>query len=98
MSRCFFYRMSQTTSIRKIVAGIGMFFVLMAASAQPTAAQKMTAEQLIARHLDAIGNAKARAATTTRIISGTAQVIFRTTPSGQAVGKAVLASEGNRQL
>src|SRR5881396_48483 len=98
MSRCFLSRMSQITIIRKIAAGVGMFLVLMAASARPTAAQKMTAEQLIARHLDAIGNAKARAAATTRIISGTVQVIFRTMPAGQAVGKAVLASEENRQL
>src|SRR2546423_609263 len=77
---------------------IGVLCILASSVASPAAAQKMTAEQLIARHLDAIGNAKARAAATTRIISGTAQVIFRTTPAGQAVGKAVLASEENRQL
>ena len=64
----------------------------------PTAAQKMTSEQLIVRHLEAIGNTKARAQIKTRIISGTAQVIFRTTPSGQAVGRAVVASEGMKQL
>ena len=66
--------------------------------ARPSVAQKITAEQLILRHLDAIGNAGARAAITTRIMSGTAQVIFRTTPAGQAIDKAVLASEGNKQL
>jgi len=98
MSRCFFSSMSQRINVRKTAAGIGMFIVLVVASARPIAAQKMTAEQLLARHLDAIGNAKARAAITTRIISGTAQVIFRTAPSGQAIGKAVLASEGNKQL
>ena len=58
----------------------------------------MTAEEFLARHRDAIGSARARAAVQTRIISGTAQVIFRTTPSGQAIGKAVLASEGVKQL
>ncbi|HYW72943.1 MAG TPA: hypothetical protein VE961_18095, partial [Pyrinomonadaceae bacterium] len=61
-------------------------------------AQKPSPAEVIARHLDAIGTAKARAAITTRIISGTAQVIFRTTPAGQAIGKAVLASENTRQL
>jgi hypothetical protein len=66
--------------------------------ARPAVAQKITAEQLIVSHLEAIGNAKARAAITTRIMSGTAQVIFRTAPAGQAIGKAVLASEGNKQL
>jgi outer membrane lipoprotein-sorting protein len=90
--------MAHPTRIRRIAAGAGILLVLVAATARPSGAQKMTAEQLIARHLDAIGNAKARAAITTRIMSGTAQVIFRTSPAGQAVGKAVLASEGNRQL
>jgi hypothetical protein len=90
--------MSQRTNIRKIAAGVGLLVVLMTAGARPAAAQKMTAEQLLARHLEAIGNVKARAAISTRIISGTAQVIFRTTPAGQAIGKAVLASEGNKQL
>jgi len=61
-------------------------------------AQKLTADEVIAHHLEAIGSAKARAAISTRIISGTAQVIFRTAPAGQAVGKAVLASEETRQL
>ena len=73
------------------------FFVLINCCV-PVPAQKMTSEQLIARHLDAIGDAKARAQIKTRIISGTAQVIFRTTPSGQAIGRAVLASEGMKQL
>jgi len=42
---------------------------------------------------------KERAAISTRIISGTAQVIFRTTPVvGQAIGKAVQASENTKQL
>jgi hypothetical protein len=77
---------------------IGLVVVLAISFARTAAAQKMTAEQLIARHLDAIGSAKARAGITTRIISGTAQVIFRTTPAGQAIGKAVLASERNKQL
>ena len=77
---------------------IGLLCVVAISIAPPQAAQKLTSEQLIARHLEAIGNAKARAAITTRIMSGTAQVIFRTTPAGQAVGKAVLASEDNRQL
>ncbi len=58
----------------------------------------MKAEEVVARHLESIGPTKAREAITTRIMSGTAQVIFRTTPSGQAVGKAVLASDGMKNL
>lgn len=58
----------------------------------------MKAEEVVAKHLESIGSAKARATITTRIISGTAQVIFRTPPPGQAIGKAVLASEGLKSL
>jgi hypothetical protein len=60
--------------------------------------QKLTAEEVVARHLESIGDEKARASVTTRIISGTSQVIFRTTPTGQASGKAVLASDGFKNL
>ena len=59
-------------------------------------AQRITAEEIVARHLESIGPAKARSAA--RIISGTAQVIFRTPPPGQAIGKAVLASDGLKYL
>jgi len=60
--------------------------------------QKLKLEEVLSRHLESIGSSKARGAVSTRIISGTSQIIFRTTPPGQAVGKAVLASEGNKSL
>lgn len=62
------------------------------------AAQKLKPEELVAKHLDSIGSAKERAAVKTRIVSGTSRVIFHTAPVGQAVGKAVLASEGMKSL
>lgn len=68
------------------------------ASAQSSKADKLKPEEVVARHLESIGTARARAAVTTRIISGTSQVIIRTPPPGQAVGKAVLASEGVKSL
>jgi hypothetical protein len=76
----------------------GALVCFLVASGPSAPVQKLTAEEIIARHLDAIGTAKARAAITTRIFSGTAQVIFRTAPAGQAIGKAVLASEATKQL
>jgi hypothetical protein len=60
--------------------------------------EKMKPEEVIARHLESIGSAKARASVKTRIIVGTSQVIFHTTPVGQATGRAVLASEGDKSL
>ena len=73
-----------------------LFFLCLAS--RSTVAQKVTAEEVVAKHLESIGSAKARAAITTRIISGTSQVIFRTPPPGQAIGRAVLASEGVKSL
>ena len=67
-------------------------------TSQLSRAQKLKPEDIVARHLESIGTAKDRASVTTRIISGFSQVIFHTAPTGQAVGKAVLASEGSRNL
>ena len=63
-----------------------------------SSAQKLKPEEVVTRHLESIGSAKERGAIKTRIISGTSQVVFRTTPVGQAVGRAVLASEGIKNL
>ena len=69
-----------------------------ALSSELSLAQKLKTDEVIARHLESIGTEKTRAAIKTRIISGTSQVIFRTAPAGQAVGKAVLASDGMKNL
>ncbi len=63
-----------------------------------SSAQKLKPEDIVARHLESIGSAQERAAVKTRIIAGTSQVVFHTTPVGQAVGRAVLASEDIRSL
>jgi len=62
------------------------------------AVERIKPEEVVAKHLDSIGSVRARAAVNARIIVGTAQVIFRTPPPGQALGRAVLASEGNKSL
>jgi hypothetical protein len=61
-------------------------------------ADKITAEELVSKHLESIGTAKARASVITRILAGNSLVIFRTVPSGQATGRAVLASQGRKSL
>ena len=62
-----------------------------------SAADKLTTEQLVAKHVESIGIAKAGAAST-RIFSGNSLVIFRTPPPGRATGRAVLASQGLKSL
>ena len=75
------------------------FLVLISGTHSPAAAsQRLRPADVVSKHLESIGSAKARESVKTRIISGTAQVIFRTTPPGQAIGRAVLASDGNKHL
>jgi hypothetical protein len=62
------------------------------------AADKLKPEEVIAKHLASIGTEKARSSIRTRIIAGTSQVTFKTTPVGQSYGRAVLASEGLKNL
>jgi len=72
--------------------------VLSLAHPSLSATDKLTPAELVTRHLESIGTAKARASVTSRIIAGKSHVIFRTPPPGQAMGRAVLASEGPRNL
>lgn len=58
--------------------------------------QTITAEGLVAKHLDSIGSAEARAAVRSRVISGTAVTTVRRGGSGQMAGEAVTASTGNK--
>src|SRR5882762_1104627 len=74
---------------------LALLGVLLAAPPS-SVAEKLKAEEIVAKHLESIGPAKARSSP--RIIAGTAQVIFRTPPPGQAIGKAVLASDGLKYL
>jgi hypothetical protein len=60
------------------------------------AGEKMKPEDLVARHVESIGSAEARAAAKNRVISGDAQVTFRLGSRGQLVGKSSILSEGRR--
>ncbi len=93
-----FMRTLSTTRKSAISLIVCLALVSASAAGESSSAEKIKAEEVVAKHLESIGSAKARAGVSTRIISGTAQVIIRTTPPGQAVGKAVLASEGVKQL
>jgi len=87
---------------RTKLAGICLLITVLAvlSLAKPSllTTDKMTAEELVAKHLESIGTAKARASVTSRIIAGNSLVNFRTPPPGQATGKAVLFSEGPKNF
>lgn len=59
---------------------------------------KMKPEEVIAKHLESIGTADARAKVKSRIIQGTAVATIRLGGTGTAEGGAVLASTGNKSL
>src|SRR5438128_1157852 len=80
-----------------------MVFSLMSGlivSSPPVAvqAQKLKADELIAKHLEAIGAAETRDSSKSRIITGMVAVTFRAPGTGQVGGRVVLASEGVKSL
>lgn len=90
-------------TLHRICLGHGLVvpFVLLAVSSAsfrvlPT--EKVTVEELVAKHLESIGPAQNRKAVSSRIIFGSSSVVFRSTPTGEAYGRAVLASEGAKSL
>jgi len=88
-------RLSKPLLISLLAFSLPLFFSVRPSS---SATDKITAEEVVAKHLESIGTAQARAAVKTRIIAGNSLVVFRTEPKGQAAGRAVLASEGPRIL
>ncbi len=76
--------------------------VFLLATSIPTTAtpapQKMTAEEVVAKHLASIGTAEARAATKSHIILGTAVATFRVGGTGTSEGGSVMASQGGKSL
>jgi hypothetical protein len=68
------------------------------ASPESKASETLKPEELVAKHLDALGTAEARAAVRSRTIVGTCRVTFRGRGAGTTEGVAVLASEGDRNL
>ena len=67
-------------------------------SAQKNSGDKLTAETLVAKHLDSIGSADARAAMKSVTAIGTSKATFQGRGGGVSEGIAVLASEGGKYL
>jgi len=61
-----------------------------------SADQKMKPEEVVARHLEALGTPEARAAVKTRIMNGEAWVDFLQGDTGQLAGKAQFVSDAER--
>jgi len=64
----------------------------------PAFAQKLKADEIIAKHLDSIGTAEVRAAAKSRMIVGDVLVTFITQKNQTAQGRVVMASEATKML
>lgn len=80
----------------KLAALFVLTFIFLAAGS--TFAQKMKAEDVIAKHLDSIGTSEARAETKTQIAVGDAQVKFITRKTTPVVGRIVIAAAGDKNF
>lgn len=87
---------NKTNFLRKFTLSFTLIFSLFAGNL--VAADKMTPEQLIAKHLESIGPADAREAMKSVTIVGTTKATFQGRGGGVAEGLSVLASEDNKYL
>ncbi len=62
------------------------------------AQERMTAEQIIAKHLASIGSDEARRSTKSHLVTGSCRAVFRGRGEGLLEGRAVVASENTRSL
>jgi hypothetical protein len=60
--------------------------------------QKMKPEELVAKHLEAIGAAEARSPAISRVLIGNSKFSYRTRSRGSAEGNAVIASQDGKFL
>jgi hypothetical protein len=81
----------------KFVKPAALIALLLIASV-PSFAQKLKPEEIIAKHLDSIGTADARAAAASRMVVGEVIITFVTKKNQLTQGRVVMASEGKKGL
>jgi hypothetical protein len=79
-----------------IVVSIGV--MLVNGGSGSSFAQKLTAEDVVAKHLESLGSAEARAAVKSRVMQGSVLATVRIGGGGQLKGGAVMASQGRMSL
>lgn len=75
-----------------------LLILLVAGAAPAQSEEKMTAEQVVAKHLESIGSAEARAANKSRVMQGSVVATVRIGGSGTSKGGSVMASQGKMSL
>ena len=87
-------------TLQKLILFTGLFLVVVSSGAtcfgQET--KKLTADEVIASHLESIGTAEARSAFKSLVAQGTVEVTIRIGGGGKGKGGAVMASQGPMSL
>jgi hypothetical protein len=83
-----------------IIASLIIILCLIASSHsnKTRADEKMTAEEVVAKHLESIGSAEERASVKSRVIVGVSRYVRRGPGGGSTEGRAVLASENEKNM
>jgi hypothetical protein len=79
-----------------LLSVIGAMMLLIAGPSPNSAPLKIRCEELVAKHLESIGSAEARAKVKSRAMRGSAGVIFRLGNSGGLSGEGSILSEGRK--
>jgi hypothetical protein len=77
------------------------FFIILSvcsAMAATAVGQKLKPEEIVAKHLESIGSAEARAAAKTRMMVGDASVVFLSQRNQPTIGRVVMASAGDKNF
>lgn len=72
--------------------------LLIVVAAGDSLSQKLTAEDVVHRHLESLGSAEARASVKSRVLQGAVVARTRVGGAGQSKGGAVMASQGRMSL
>ena len=82
----------------KIYKFAALFVLFIGLLSAPIFAQKMKAEDVLAKHLESIGTAEVRAKNTSRVVVGEAEVTFISPKNLPANGRIVMASSGEKNF
>jgi hypothetical protein len=88
------FRNAIVGSLYRVLATV----VVLTASSALMCAADMKPEDLVAKHLDSIGNPEARAGAKSRVVQGTSLFKIRVGGGGELSGKSALVSEGRKSV
>ncbi len=84
--------------VRVALGLLSLVAAVVASSLAASAQEKLKPEEIVAKHLEAVGASAARAAVKNRVALGTVVATFRSPSPGSTAGRMVMASEGDKHL